>query len=117
MRVAKPKPLQDFILAPGNRIDLDLVIPKHAAGSRLRILDNFSRTVAVLATVAVDPDGIVDSPRFNPPRADHFPDWSQAEQAPIEYAPRSGPFRWIRYYDRRVLRNVRAGRIPSPARG
>ena len=97
LRVAESFPLANFPLAPGNRIDLDIVIPKEFAGSSLSILDTYPGTDNVLGTIAVDADGFVETPRFAPPLAHHFPKWLDAEQAPIDHeflldAKRGGPY-------------------------
>lgn len=97
MLAGKPFPLNRFFLASGNRIDLDVVIPKTSAGSTLEIVDSFSRKTVPIAYLKVDSGEAVETPKFNPPRAAHFPEWREAINAPVthEYeldAERGGPY-------------------------
>lgn len=97
MLTAQPFPLARFNLAPGNRIDLDLVIPKDAAGKRYQIGNIFSRNVMPLATLVVTNETAVTTPKFKAPQALHFPNWEKALSAPITHnyqlnAQRGGPY-------------------------
>ncbi len=85
MLAQSPFPLKDFYLAPGNRLDLDITIPKTAAGKSFLVQDIFSRQARDLASLQVSSEQAVDTPSFNPPRAEHFPEWSDAYLAPIEH--------------------------------
>jgi FtsP/CotA-like multicopper oxidase with cupredoxin domain len=97
MPVKAPFPLQGFLAAPGNRVDVDVVIPKTAAGETLAVTDNFSETPNTLAYLQVEPKTVVATPRFKPPQAAHFPNWDAAINAPIAHefllnATRGGPY-------------------------
>lgn len=97
MLTGEPFPLKHFNLAPGNRIDLDLVIPKNAVGRRYVIVNTFSRKITPLAVLEVAQESPVDTPLFSPPRAEHFPDWQEALTAPVLHefqldAQRGGPY-------------------------
>lgn len=97
MLTAAPLPLQRFNLAPGNRIDLDLIIPSAAQGTVLPIVDTFTRNRFALAALQVELGPAVETPRFKPPQAAHFPDWGRAADAPLSHeylfdAVRGGPY-------------------------
>ncbi len=97
MLTAAPFPLQRFNLAPGNRIDLDLIIPDTAQGAVLPIVDTYTRNRFTLAALLVEPGPAVETPRFKPPQAAHFPDWGRAADAPVSHeylfdAVRGGPY-------------------------
>jgi len=97
MLTAAPFPLQSFYLAPGNRLDLDVVIPKNAQGQVLAVTDVFDGDPAVLAFLDVAPEAAVKTPGFEPPKASHFPAWSEAMKAPLNHefildAERGGPY-------------------------
>ncbi|MGR9108900.1 MAG: multicopper oxidase family protein, partial [Gammaproteobacteria bacterium] len=76
--VAKPFPLGKFFLAPGNRLDLDVTIPKSSAGQSFALIDQFSGRATSLASLEVGTGPAVDTPDFAPPGAEHFPAWDQA---------------------------------------
>lgn len=78
-------PLQRFYLAPGNRIDLDLTIPKNAAGKTFTILDSFGKKANTLAVLQVEDTKAVTTPTFKPTQAKHFPDWRSAIDAPVTH--------------------------------
>lgn len=97
MLAGAPFRLQRFYLAPGNRLDLDLVIPKAAAGKTLAVSDAFGRSPKTLAYLEVAPKTVVKTPVFEPPKAAHFPAWMQALDAPLAHefilnAERGGPY-------------------------
>lgn len=85
MLTKSPFPLADFHLAPGNRIDLDITIPKTAAGKQFAIQDMFSRQAKTLAFLQVTTEKAVDTPTFKAPQAKHFPEWRAAYQTPVEH--------------------------------
>ena len=85
MPVAESFELSNFLLAPGNRVDLDLTITKQSAGSRIRIEDRFSGRTTQIGTLAVDSEGFVESPEFEAPRAASFADFSSAFGLPIRH--------------------------------
>lgn len=97
MTARKPVPLDGQELAPGNRMDLDLVIPADAAGKSFQIVDRFSaRRATPLATIVVAGEP-VKTPGFASQANAHVPVWSQALQAPLHHdyrlnARAGGPF-------------------------
>jgi FtsP/CotA-like multicopper oxidase with cupredoxin domain len=97
MAVKEPFPLQGFLAAPGNRIDVDVVIPKAAAGKSLVVADVFGGTGKPLAFLQVEPKTATATPSFPPPQARHFPNWDAAINAPVAHefllnATRGGPY-------------------------
>ncbi|MGR9087698.1 MAG: multicopper oxidase family protein [Gammaproteobacteria bacterium] len=92
-----PFPLQSFYLAPGNRLDLDIVIPKDAQGKSLAVTDRFNGSSNTFAFLEVEAKSVAKTPRFEAPRAAHFPAWSGALKAPLTHefilnAERGGPY-------------------------
>jgi FtsP/CotA-like multicopper oxidase with cupredoxin domain len=77
---ARPIELGRFEMAPGNRVDLDIVIPAEAAGRRFTVTDRFTRQVIPLAEIAVDGDPIA-TPQFDSPAHAHVPAWQRPEGA------------------------------------
>jgi FtsP/CotA-like multicopper oxidase with cupredoxin domain len=55
-----------FELAPGNRIDLDVVVPESLAGKRVTVRDRFPRRPIDLAEIVVSGEP-VETPRFTVP--------------------------------------------------
>jgi FtsP/CotA-like multicopper oxidase with cupredoxin domain len=97
MLAESPFPLTSFYLAPGNRLDLDVVIPKDAQGRTLAVTDTFDGEPAVLAFLEVAPEAAVKTPGFDAPKSARFPAWSEALKAPINHefildAERGGPY-------------------------
>ncbi len=82
---AQSFPLQHFLLAPGNRIDLDIIIPKTLSGKRLAVQNTFSRKPTTIAFLQVDPEASVNTPEFKTPRAHYFPQWDDAVKAPVAH--------------------------------
>ncbi|MBE0436229.1 MAG: multicopper oxidase family protein [Methylomicrobium sp.] len=80
-----PIRLQNFYLAPGNRIDLDLTIPKNAAGKTFAVLDSFGQKANTLAVLQVKDTTAVTTPTFKPIQAKRFPDWRSAIDAPVTH--------------------------------
>jgi len=68
-----------FELAPGNRIDVDIIIPQDAAGQEFAISDKFilgrSNTLGVLKVEGES----VSTPNFESPNNPNIPDWSGGE--------------------------------------
>jgi FtsP/CotA-like multicopper oxidase with cupredoxin domain len=74
-----------FELAPGNRLDLDIVIPHDAAGRTFEITDHFTRRPLVLARIRVEDTAPVATPTFAAPSNPHVPEWREAlELEPTE---------------------------------
>jgi FtsP/CotA-like multicopper oxidase with cupredoxin domain len=97
MLAQAPFPLQRFLLAPGNRMDLDLVIPKNAAGKEFAVTDSFGRRSRTIAFLKVESDSTVATPTFPSPRAGRFPAWDKAIDVPLTHefilnAKRGGPY-------------------------
>jgi FtsP/CotA-like multicopper oxidase with cupredoxin domain len=65
-------PLDKLYLSPGNRIDLDVIIPKDASGKNFIVEDAFSRNKYTLATIKVSNKPFVSTPGFTPPTAKDF---------------------------------------------
>ena len=63
---------EGFDLAPGNRIDLDIVIPTEAHGQTYSVEDGFTRNRFPLATIKVEEVPSVQTPVFDPPTAEDF---------------------------------------------
>ena len=63
---------EGFDLAPGNRIDLDIVIPTEAQGQTYSIEDGFTRNRFPLASIKVEEVPSVQTPVFDPPTAEDF---------------------------------------------
>jgi FtsP/CotA-like multicopper oxidase with cupredoxin domain len=78
---ARPLDPAGFELAPGNRLDLDVTIPAAARGTRLRVVDRFTRQTIPLAEIEVG-DEMVETPGFPSPAAAHVPAWRGAVAAP-----------------------------------
>jgi FtsP/CotA-like multicopper oxidase with cupredoxin domain len=71
----------DFELAPGNRLDVDLVFNRSSTAA-MQIVDRFiSQRPNVLATFELDGDP-VESPSFAAPRNNGVPHWVTALQVP-----------------------------------
>ena len=85
LAVAEPFPLGDFDLAPGNRLDLDLVVPANSAGRTFAVENRFSRQPSLLAFLQVATQKAGDTPSFDLPRAGHFPDWKEAKGIPVHH--------------------------------
>ena len=85
MLVGTPFPLERFLLAPGNRIDLDITIPKNSANTELNVVDTYTRRPFPLAYFQIQPGKTVDTPPFNPPQARYIPQWKEAINAPISH--------------------------------
>lgn len=75
MRVKKSFLLGEINLAPGNRIDLDIVVPENA--KQLILTDSFSRQINTLAYLQVEGE-IAETPDFSLSKDIKFPDWDKA---------------------------------------
>ncbi len=68
-----------FELAPGNRIDVDIIIPQDAAGQNFTISDKFILGRAnTLGVLKVEGES-VSTPNFAPPNNPNIPNWNGAE--------------------------------------
>jgi FtsP/CotA-like multicopper oxidase with cupredoxin domain len=61
-----------FELSPGNRIDLDLTIPRQAAGKTFAVEDRFTRKPFLLATIKIAQSQPAATPEFTPPTLSEF---------------------------------------------
>lgn len=74
-----------FELAPGNRIDVDLVAARDGS-DLVEVMDRFSeRRVARLASLVIDGEG-VKTPEFPSPAQGHVPAWSMGLEVPIHHS-------------------------------
>jgi len=62
----------NFILSPGNRVDLDITIPNGANGKTFLIEDQFTRRPFILGSIVVEDTPSVSPPEFNPPTSKDF---------------------------------------------
>ena len=83
MYTARPLPLAGFELAPGNRLDLDLVIPRDANTQEYAVTDRFTRRTFTLATIRVAGEAIA-TPVFEPPSNPNIPSWVGAAERPVD---------------------------------
>jgi FtsP/CotA-like multicopper oxidase with cupredoxin domain len=96
MLAGQPFPLQNFLLAPGNRMDLDIVIAKTLTGKQLAITNSFSRTPSIIAFLQVSKQP-VETADFETPKAKHFPLWREASKVPVHHEYRLNAKRGGRY--------------------
>jgi FtsP/CotA-like multicopper oxidase with cupredoxin domain len=95
MFTARPLDPVGFVLAPGNRLDLDITFRAEQAGRRLSVVDRFTRRVNPLAEIEIG-DEVVATPSFPSPAKAHMPSWKASLTTPprVEYllnARRGGP--------------------------
>lgn len=83
MYTRRPLSLSGFDLAPGNRLDLDLVIPADAAGQSFPVTDHFTRRPLPLATLIVRGEP-VPTPSFESPSNPDVPLWAGAGERPVD---------------------------------
>jgi len=77
MKVGRAFSANGFELAPGNRLDVDVTIPQASISKPFEITDTFTRQPNILAAITVSGDS-VDELIFDPPVADHVPEWKDA---------------------------------------
>lgn len=75
--------LGDLLLAPGNRVDVDLVVPAAKAGHSIELNDEFTGKSSLLARLEVKTGPQVETPAFEVPRAEHMPAWGQVSTVPV----------------------------------
>lgn len=63
---------ENFPLSPGNRVDLDITIPKDAAGKTYSLEDDFTRSKIILGKIKVREVPSVSTPEFKPPTLNNF---------------------------------------------
>jgi FtsP/CotA-like multicopper oxidase with cupredoxin domain len=97
MTTARPLDPTGFELAPGNRLDLDVTIPRERAGQQLRIVDRFlADRPNGLAWIRVEGDPVA-TPAFASPAHAYVPAWKDAlatapTQTFVLNAERGGPY-------------------------
>jgi FtsP/CotA-like multicopper oxidase with cupredoxin domain len=80
---ARPIDAAGFEIAPGNRIDLDIVVPAAMAGRRIVVSDRFTRRPFPLGEIVVADSGSGDTPRFASPARVDMPDGSFTAEEPV----------------------------------
>ncbi len=70
-------------LSPGNRIDLDITIPKDAGDKTFVLTDTFGRSKINLASIRVS-GNVIDTPEFPIPTNKKVPNWSGADEINID---------------------------------
>jgi FtsP/CotA-like multicopper oxidase with cupredoxin domain len=82
--VRAPVPARGFELAPGNRLDVELVFDKDTS-TPPEVWDRFiAQRPTKLVTFEVD-GAVVDTPRFASPAHGHVPAWDGALDIPVEH--------------------------------
>ncbi|NUQ76845.1 MAG: multicopper oxidase family protein [Polyangiaceae bacterium] len=76
---ARPVEPEGLELAPGNRMDLDIIIPASAAGRQIHIIDRFTRVPNVVASIDVSNEPAVEIADFQSPAAAHVPSWHNTD--------------------------------------
>jgi FtsP/CotA-like multicopper oxidase with cupredoxin domain len=76
MSMPSPRRLDRLDFAPGNRVDLDIVVPMDAAGRTFEVVDGFARERSTLVSLVVD-GRLVETPRGEVPRG-KVPAWRAA---------------------------------------
>lgn len=76
------RPTESLVLAPGNRVDIDITAPGDP-GTYL-VTDNYSGIEQPLASLVVDGDSAATS-TFEPPVNDALPDWDRAGEAAVDH--------------------------------
>jgi len=84
MYTRRPLPLEHFEIAPGNRLDVDITIPADAAGKSFRVIDRFTQSHFLLATIRVEDVAAVTTPDFPAPTNPDVPHWTQAQDLDID---------------------------------
>jgi len=82
MYTSRPLAPAGFVLAPGNRLDLDLKISPELAGRTLEIVDRFTARPFPIAKIRVAGEAVTQ-PQFTPPSNSHVPRWEGGELAAL----------------------------------
>lgn len=83
MTASRPFDPNGYDLAPGNRLDLDITIPRRLRGQTVAIVDRFMQQPFVLAEIEVEDAEPVENEPFPIPASAHLPDWSEATRLPL----------------------------------
>ena len=65
-------PFRQFVMAPGNRVDLDITIPADAAGKRYLLEDTFTRQTITMASIFIENVDPIRTPKVSPALAPEF---------------------------------------------
>ncbi len=79
----RPLAMSGFDLAPGNRLDLDLIIPRDAEGRTFAVIDRFTRRPFTLARLLVEGQP-VETPSFAAPSNPRVPVWAAASEQDVD---------------------------------
>jgi FtsP/CotA-like multicopper oxidase with cupredoxin domain len=71
------------MMAPGNRLDLDITIPDDAAGRTFSLTNSFTRRPFVMAKIKVEGEP-VETPSFEPPSNPNVPEWNVAQAREVD---------------------------------
>lgn len=114
MTAERPFDPNGYVLAPGNRLDLDITIPSELRGQEITIEDRFTRQPFPLAIIRVGDTEAVDTPSFAIPAAARIPLWGEALEMPIHTefildARRGGEFgvEWL-------MLDPKTGKVETP---
>jgi FtsP/CotA-like multicopper oxidase with cupredoxin domain len=77
-------PLDQFVLSPGNRIDLDITIPKQVGEKTYIVEDKFNRKPFPLASLKVTQPKSAKTPEFTPPTEPNFIPAQMFEKIKVE---------------------------------
>jgi len=80
---SEPLPAEGFEISPGNRLDLDITIPKGSAGQAFEVVDRFTRQAFILSRIRVSGDE-VETPTFEAPRNPNIPEWNEFEAVELD---------------------------------
>lgn len=83
MYTGEPLPMAEFELAPGNRLDVDFVVPRDAGGKTVDVVDRFSRRPFTLASLRVEGQAAA-TPKFAAPSNPNMPAWSAAAERAVD---------------------------------
>lgn len=73
----------NFEIAPGNRVDVDIRLPKESNNTSFKITDNFTNSRNLLGKIELS--GVfVDTPNFDYPTNQNIPDWQNANKTKID---------------------------------
>jgi FtsP/CotA-like multicopper oxidase with cupredoxin domain len=94
---ARPVDPMGFELAPGNRVDLDIVVPQDLAGRRVLIADRFTRGELPLAEIVVAAGPPLATTRIAPAMREQLRSWGFPGEEPVRAefllnARAGGPF-------------------------
>jgi len=92
---AAPRPAKGYEIAPGNRLDLEITIPRDWPARELDVVDRFTRQPFRLASIRVAGDA-VETPEFPSPARAKIPAWVNFDTVParpiVLNAEQGGPY-------------------------